>query len=50
MKEILNAILKFLLGKTKLDEKVSEQAQKVNDKIKSIDEMDEPKPVKKTKK
>ena len=50
MKEIWKAILKFLLGKTNLDEKLSEQAQKVNDKIKSVDEIDESTPVKKPKK
>ena len=50
MKEIWKAILKFILGETNLDEKISEKAQKVNDKIKSIDEMDDDQPVKKGKK
>jgi len=50
MKDIWKAILKYLLGKTDIDEKLSQKAQSVNDKLKSIDEMDEPKPAKKPKK
>jgi|APGre2960657404_1045060.scaffolds.fasta_scaffold11025_5 hypothetical protein len=50
MKEIWNAILKFILGKTNLDEKISEKAQKVNEQIQKVGEMDDDLPIKKGKK
>ena len=40
MKEIWNAILKFLLSKTTLDEEIAEKVEKINEKVKSVDEID----------
>ena len=47
IKEILNklwkAIVKHLLSKTTLDEKVAEKVESVNKKVKSIDDIDQTK-------
>ena len=47
IKEILSklwkAIIKHLLSKTTLDEKVAEKVESVNEKVKSIDEIDQTK-------
>ena len=40
MKDIWKAILRFILGETNLDEKISEKANTIHDKIQSINDID----------
>lgn len=40
MKEIWQAILKFLLSKTKLDEKLADKLEDLKEKIDTIDKID----------
>lgn len=40
MKNLWNTILKFLLSKTTLDEKISEKVDKIKEQVDKIDEID----------
>jgi hypothetical protein len=40
MKDIFNAILKFLLGKTKLDETLADELGNLKEKVETMDKID----------
>jgi hypothetical protein len=40
MKDIFNAILKFLLGKTKLDETLADELGNLKEKVDAVDKID----------
>jgi hypothetical protein len=40
MKDIFNAILKFLLGKTKLDETLADELGNLKEKVDTMDKID----------